>query len=46
MNISDEYRVLCGNIVPGFKLDIETGKAVGKIQLVLNFDSEVKSKLL
>ncbi|XP_041916071.1 fibrillin-2-like [Alosa sapidissima] len=25
---TDEYRILCGNIVPGFKLDIETGKAI------------------
>ncbi|XP_067114081.1 fibrillin-2-like [Osmerus mordax] len=25
---TDGYRSLCGNIIPGFKLDIETGKAV------------------
>uniref|UniRef100_A0A4W5L0P7 EGF-like domain-containing protein n=1 Tax=Hucho hucho TaxID=62062 RepID=A0A4W5L0P7_9TELE len=24
----DDYKTLCGNIIPGFKLDIETGKAV------------------
>lgn len=47
VNISDEYRVLCGNIVPGFKLDIETGKAVGKMQFVLSLRLylEVKSEL-
>lgn len=33
LHISDEYRFLCGNIVPGFKLDIETGKAVGKLYI-------------
>ncbi|XP_029108624.1 fibrillin-2 isoform X1 [Scleropages formosus] len=25
---TDGYRTLCGNIIPGFKIDIETGKAV------------------